>query len=71
MKNKVKKIAIGSATLVAGASSVLAANPAVQAISDEAALLTTDATPVIVGGLGIGLIFFGARRLFRAFKSMT
>lgn len=33
--------------------------------------LTTDATPVIAGAIGLGAMFFGAKYLWTKFKSMA
>lgn len=46
-------------------------SPVITAITEAAASLTADAGTVIASAIGIGVIFFGAKLLWRKFKSMA
>jgi hypothetical protein len=46
-------------------------NPVITAITEAASNLTTDAGTVIASAIGVGVIFFGAKLLWRKFKSMA
>lgn len=46
-------------------------NPVITAINEAATSLTSDAGTVIAAGIGIGVVFFGAKLLWRKFKSMA
>ena len=78
MKDKVKKVVggaiAGATTLAMTATSAFAnsgASPVVEAISNAGDSLKTDAVAVIGSGVGIGVIFFGAKLLWGKFKSMA
>lgn len=75
MKEKIKKVL----PAVAGTAMVLASNVVASAesggvaeiITTTATSLKSDATTVITAGVGIGVVFFGAKLLWSKFKSMA
>lgn len=46
-------------------------SPVITAIEGAATSLTADAGTVIAAAIGIGVIFFGAKLLWKKFKSMA
>jgi hypothetical protein len=67
-----KGMQVGTAVMLAApAAEATGSSSVVKIISDAASGLKTDALTVIAAGVGIGVVFWGAKVLWSKFKGMA
>lgn len=75
MKDKALRISMATAGLAAMATNAFAAEGTLSTVGTQitgaGTELLTAATPVITGAIGVGVVFWGAKLLWRKFKSMA